>query len=141
MAYYLAFNLSDSPLLIICSLSSNILAYSMAGMPMEFRRVILIVVIGILTSFSAQVFGIFCGSMSNVIVSSSFTSKYLKISLKIFLTDYSSNSNSHNDLARHILWWLCFPKRCIAPPAVELRNRLPKACSRWYGNRCFWMGS
>lgn len=69
MAYYLAFNLADSPLLIICSLSSNILAYAMAGMPLEFHRVLLVAVIGVLTSFAAQIFGIFCGSMSNVVVS------------------------------------------------------------------------
>ncbi|KAL7026374.1 hypothetical protein ACKWTF_013895 [Chironomus riparius] len=68
MAYYLAFNLADSPLLIVCSLSSNILAYAMAGMPLEFYRVSLVAVIGVLTSFSAQIFGIFCGSMSNVVI-------------------------------------------------------------------------
>lgn len=43
----------------------------MAGMPMDFHRVLLVAVIGVLTSFAAQIFGIFCGSMSNVVVSGS----------------------------------------------------------------------
>lgn len=78
MAYYLAFNIADSPLLIGNSLMSSLVAYAMAGMPFEPTRIVLVIVIGFMVSFLAQIFGIFCGSMSNVVVSNHYDSNKFK---------------------------------------------------------------
>ena len=68
LAYYIAFNLADAPLLIICSIIYNIISYLLTGQPLEEKRILMLIAIGIVTCFAAQIFGIFCGSMFNVMV-------------------------------------------------------------------------
>lgn len=78
-AYYLAFHISDAPLLIFCSVLYSMITYYATGQPLEETRVLLFVTLGCLTCFAAQIFGVFCGSMSNVLVSISADSSKFKL--------------------------------------------------------------
>lgn len=72
MAYYLAFNLCDIPLVILNCLIYVAITIPMTGQPYETKRVLLMLATCITISFGAQVFGLFCGSMKNIKVTESF---------------------------------------------------------------------
>lgn len=67
-SYYLALTLADAPVLIVFCLIFNLVSYFMTGQPMEQHRIILVISISITLCFTAQVFGLFAGSMFGLTV-------------------------------------------------------------------------
>lgn len=65
-AYYLAMVVSDVPIVLACSLLYLFLIYFMTNQPLESFRAINFILIGILTKFVAQSFGLLIGSMFEV---------------------------------------------------------------------------
>lgn len=66
MAYYLAFNLCDIPVVIMNCFTYVAIVLPMSGQPLEMKRILLTFAACIAVSFTAQVFGLFCGSMKNI---------------------------------------------------------------------------
>lgn len=62
-AHYLALNLADIPILIICTIIFTTVAYFMTNHPRENFRFATIMAIGLALSFTAQVYGIFAGTI------------------------------------------------------------------------------
>lgn len=62
-AHYIALNLADVPILIICSLIFTTVAYIMTNHPLEEFRIAGVLAIGLAMSFTSQAYGIFAGSI------------------------------------------------------------------------------
>lgn len=62
-AHYIALNLADVPVLVICSLTFTVVAYIMTNHPLEDFRLGTILGIGLAMSFTSQAYGIFAGSI------------------------------------------------------------------------------
>lgn len=62
-AYYLALTITDIPFTIISTLIYIMLSYIMTNQPLEELRIFAFLMIGLLTSFTAQGFGLFSGSL------------------------------------------------------------------------------
>jgi ATP-binding cassette, subfamily G (WHITE), member 1 len=62
-AYYLALTTSDIPFTIISTLIYISLSYVLTNQPLEEFRVVTFLMIALLTSFTAQGFGLLAGSM------------------------------------------------------------------------------
>lgn len=62
-AHYIALNLADVPILVICSLTFTIVAYIMTNHPLEDFRFSTVLAIGLAMSFTSQAYGIFAGTI------------------------------------------------------------------------------
>lgn len=65
-SYYLALFISDMPVVMLCSTLYICLIYVMTDQPMECFRLLNVIVIGILTCFTAQAYGLLIGALFNV---------------------------------------------------------------------------
>lgn len=63
LAHYVALNLADVPIIIICSVMFTVVAYIMTNHPLEEFRLGTILAIGLAMSFTSQAYGIFAGSI------------------------------------------------------------------------------
>jgi ABC-2 type transporter len=68
-AYYLSLIVSDAPVIVACGVIYTMIIYIMTDQPLEMFRFTSFVLIGILTSFTAQAWGLFMGSMFDITVS------------------------------------------------------------------------
>lgn len=62
-AYYLALFISDIPVTISCCTMYTFIIYFLTNQPMETFRLLNVTLIGILTCFSAQAYGMLIGAM------------------------------------------------------------------------------
>lgn len=62
-AHYIALNLADIPILIVCSILFTVIAYTMSNHPLEDFRILTVIAIGLAMSFTSQAYGIFAGSL------------------------------------------------------------------------------
>lgn len=69
-AHYIALNLADVPILVICTLIFTTVAYIMTSHPLECFRLATILAIGLAMSFTSQAYGIFAGSIVELKVES-----------------------------------------------------------------------
>lgn len=67
-SYYLALPIADAPVVVVFCLIYNVITYYMTGQPLEQNRVLLVIFISIYMSFIAQAFGMFAGSMFDLLV-------------------------------------------------------------------------
>ncbi|CRL06230.1 CLUMA_CG019054, isoform A [Clunio marinus] len=65
-AHYIALNLADVPIVIICSIMFTVVAYTMTNHPLEDFRLGTVLAIGLALSFTSQAYGIFAGSFVEI---------------------------------------------------------------------------
>lgn len=62
-AHYIALNLADIPILVVCSILFTVIAYTMSNHPFEDFRILTVIAIGLAMSFTSQAYGLFAGSL------------------------------------------------------------------------------
>lgn len=65
-AYYLALVISDIPVIVTCATLYTFLIFFMTNQPMETFRMVNVIILAVLTSFTAQSYGLLIGATFEV---------------------------------------------------------------------------
>jgi ABC-type multidrug transport system ATPase subunit len=139
-AHYIALNLADVPVLIICSITFTVVAYIMTNHPLEDFRLGTVLAIGLAMSFTSQAYGIFAGSIVELKVRGGLNfelQNFMRLNPSIAVV-VAVRCASYG-VSNHLRWRTRFHERCQSDLALDVRGGLSAALDNDAAPRSYCM--